>query len=276
MARFPVTGPGYECCMPGHVTDPAPPAGITRSVLPDPRPREHDVLTEVAACVINRGERAAVPSRRFAVRIARSPASQSGRSAWPRSRRRPHGRRDRSAMARESQAVRGTTGKRPCYRAYAGVRLITAAGAAGPPNLPCNPLSWMILVTGAETATSRSVPPSSSACCRTATSERTPAQSMNRTPDISRTSRGPWLRIVRSRMCRSCPAVRRSISPLTPTIVSRPCGRTHNAKPMITPWSAVYSHVRDSYVHRNAHIPESGSPVGSQPRAATICASYIR
>jgi hypothetical protein len=66
--------------------------------------------------------------------------------------------------------------------------------------------------------------------------------------------------------------VRRSISPLTPTIVSRSCGRTRNAKPMITPWSADYSHVRDSYDHGNLRrIPESGSPAG-RGRAPSLLA----
>ncbi len=47
----------------GYVTDPAGPAGIVRRELPEPQPGEHDVVVEVAAYSINRGELALVESR---------------------------------------------------------------------------------------------------------------------------------------------------------------------------------------------------------------------
>jgi NADPH:quinone reductase-like Zn-dependent oxidoreductase len=40
----------------GYITDPSAPAGITRRELPDPQPGPHDVLIEVAAFAVNRGE----------------------------------------------------------------------------------------------------------------------------------------------------------------------------------------------------------------------------
>ncbi|HKB30839.1 MAG TPA: zinc-binding dehydrogenase [Streptosporangiaceae bacterium] len=47
----------------GYVTDPAAPAGIVRRELPEPPPREHDVVVEVAAYSINRGELALIERR---------------------------------------------------------------------------------------------------------------------------------------------------------------------------------------------------------------------
>ncbi|HZD01395.1 MAG TPA: zinc-binding dehydrogenase [Actinomycetes bacterium] len=40
----------------GYITDPSAPGGLTRRDLPEPRPGEHDVVVEVAAYAVNRGE----------------------------------------------------------------------------------------------------------------------------------------------------------------------------------------------------------------------------
>ena len=47
----------------GYVTDPAAPAGIIRRELPEPQPGEHDVVVEVAAYAVNRGELALIEGR---------------------------------------------------------------------------------------------------------------------------------------------------------------------------------------------------------------------
>jgi NADPH2:quinone reductase len=47
----------------GYATDPAAPAGIVRRELPEPRPSEHDVVVEVAAYSLNRGELALIEGR---------------------------------------------------------------------------------------------------------------------------------------------------------------------------------------------------------------------
>jgi len=47
----------------GYVTDPAAPAGIIRRELPEPRPGAHDVVIEVAAYSVNRGELALIERR---------------------------------------------------------------------------------------------------------------------------------------------------------------------------------------------------------------------
>ncbi len=47
----------------GYVTDPAGPAGIVRRELPEPQPGEHDLVVEVAAYSINRGELSLIESR---------------------------------------------------------------------------------------------------------------------------------------------------------------------------------------------------------------------
>jgi len=47
----------------GYVTDPAAAAGIALRDLPEPEPREHDVVVEVAAYAINRGELALIERR---------------------------------------------------------------------------------------------------------------------------------------------------------------------------------------------------------------------
>ncbi len=47
----------------GYVTDPAAPAGIIRRELPEPHPGEHDVVVEVAAYSVNRGELALIEAR---------------------------------------------------------------------------------------------------------------------------------------------------------------------------------------------------------------------
>jgi NADPH:quinone reductase len=47
----------------GYVTDPAAPAGIIRRELPEPQPGEHDVVVEVAAYAVNRGELALIEAR---------------------------------------------------------------------------------------------------------------------------------------------------------------------------------------------------------------------
>ena len=47
----------------GYVTDPPAPAGIVRRELPEPQPGEHDVVVEVAAYSVNRGELALIEGR---------------------------------------------------------------------------------------------------------------------------------------------------------------------------------------------------------------------
>jgi NADPH:quinone reductase len=47
----------------GYVTDPAAPAGIIRRELPEPEPGEHDVVVEVHAYSVNRGELALIEGR---------------------------------------------------------------------------------------------------------------------------------------------------------------------------------------------------------------------
>ncbi len=47
----------------GYVTDPPAPAGIIRRELPEPQPGEHDVVVEVAAYSINRGELTLIEGR---------------------------------------------------------------------------------------------------------------------------------------------------------------------------------------------------------------------
>lgn len=47
----------------GYVTDPAAPAGIIRRELPEPQPGKHDVVVEVAAYSVNRGELALIEGR---------------------------------------------------------------------------------------------------------------------------------------------------------------------------------------------------------------------
>lgn len=48
----------------GYITDPSAPAGITRRELPDPQPGPHDVLVEVRAFAVNRGELSLIEQRR--------------------------------------------------------------------------------------------------------------------------------------------------------------------------------------------------------------------
>ncbi|MBO0776956.1 MAG: zinc-binding dehydrogenase, partial [Actinobacteria bacterium] len=48
----------------GYVTDPSAPAGITRRELPGPQPGPHDVLVEVGAFAVNRGELSLIEQRR--------------------------------------------------------------------------------------------------------------------------------------------------------------------------------------------------------------------
>jgi NADPH:quinone reductase len=40
----------------GYITDPSVDGGLVRRDLPEPRPGEHDVVLEVAAYAVNRGE----------------------------------------------------------------------------------------------------------------------------------------------------------------------------------------------------------------------------
>ncbi len=40
----------------GHITDPSAPDGLIRRELPEPQPGEHDVVVEVSAYAVNRGE----------------------------------------------------------------------------------------------------------------------------------------------------------------------------------------------------------------------------
>jgi NADPH:quinone reductase-like Zn-dependent oxidoreductase len=47
----------------GYVTDPAEPAGIALRDLPEPEPGEHDVVVEVAAYSVNRGELSLIERR---------------------------------------------------------------------------------------------------------------------------------------------------------------------------------------------------------------------
>jgi NADPH:quinone reductase-like Zn-dependent oxidoreductase len=47
----------------GYVTDPAAPSGIIRRELPEPQTGEHDVVVEVAAYAVNRGELALIEGR---------------------------------------------------------------------------------------------------------------------------------------------------------------------------------------------------------------------
>ena len=47
----------------GYTTDPAAPAGIARRELPEPKPGDHEVLIEVAAYGVNRGELSLIQQR---------------------------------------------------------------------------------------------------------------------------------------------------------------------------------------------------------------------
>jgi NADPH:quinone reductase len=47
----------------GYVTDPSAPDGITRRDLPEPKPGSHDVVVEVAAYAVNRGELSLIQQR---------------------------------------------------------------------------------------------------------------------------------------------------------------------------------------------------------------------
>lgn len=47
----------------GYVTDPSAPDGITRRELPEPQPGSHDVLVDVAAYAVNRGELSLIEQR---------------------------------------------------------------------------------------------------------------------------------------------------------------------------------------------------------------------
>jgi NADPH2:quinone reductase len=47
----------------GYITDPSAEGGLTRRDLPEPQPGEHDVVVEVAAYAINRGELALLAQR---------------------------------------------------------------------------------------------------------------------------------------------------------------------------------------------------------------------
>jgi NADPH:quinone reductase-like Zn-dependent oxidoreductase len=70
----------------GHVTDPAAPDGLDRRELPEPAPGPHDVVVEVRAYAVNRGELALVqqradgwlPGQDVAGVVARAAADGSG------------------------------------------------------------------------------------------------------------------------------------------------------------------------------------------------------
>ncbi|MQA83409.1 MAG: zinc-binding dehydrogenase [Streptosporangiales bacterium] len=47
----------------GHITDPSAEGGLARRDLPEPEPQEHDVVVEVAAYAVNRGELALLQGR---------------------------------------------------------------------------------------------------------------------------------------------------------------------------------------------------------------------
>jgi len=47
----------------GYVTDPSAPAGIVRREVPEPQPGPHDVLVEVGAFAVNRGELSLIQQR---------------------------------------------------------------------------------------------------------------------------------------------------------------------------------------------------------------------
>ena len=74
----------------GYVTDPAAPAGIIRRELPEPHPGEHDVVVEVAAYSVNRGELALIEARPDALGAGtgRRGCDRRGRGGWDGTRRR--------------------------------------------------------------------------------------------------------------------------------------------------------------------------------------------
>src|SRR5487761_512841 len=47
----------------GYITDPAAPGGIARRELPEPKPGDHEVLIDVAAYGVNRGELSLIQQR---------------------------------------------------------------------------------------------------------------------------------------------------------------------------------------------------------------------
>ena len=46
----------------GHITDPSVPHGLNRRELPEPSPGSHDVVLDVRAYAVNRGERMSLSS----------------------------------------------------------------------------------------------------------------------------------------------------------------------------------------------------------------------
>src|SRR5436190_16618694 len=76
----------------GHVTDPGGPGGLDRRELPPPEPGEHDVLVDVRAYAINRGELNLLqqradgwrPGQDLAGVVARAAADGSGPAAGTR------------------------------------------------------------------------------------------------------------------------------------------------------------------------------------------------
>jgi NADPH:quinone reductase-like Zn-dependent oxidoreductase len=76
----------------GHVTDPSTPGGLARRELPDPSPGPHDVLIEVHAYAVNRGELSLLeerpdgwlPGQDVAGVVARAAADGSGPPAGAR------------------------------------------------------------------------------------------------------------------------------------------------------------------------------------------------